>query len=176
MVDWEKGNSLQLLPSSVESVFSTLWIWAVFHLTLVGTMLQKGCSPCSEQSFNNLWVHPLLLLEPCELHLSKSVTDSWRIWDHVERCPTYSSWGNSQLTTDPWASSPWVILNQMTLGHLRSIRSAQTKKIQPNLVTLPAQGFMSWISGCFLKLLNLEEILFVGKANSHSFVTDILLN
>lgn len=108
MVDWEKGNSLQLLPSSVESVFSTLWIWAVFHLTLVGTMLQKGCSPCSEQSFNNLWVHPLLLLEPCELHLSKSVTDSRRIWDHVERCPTYSSWGNSQLTTDPWASSPEI--------------------------------------------------------------------
>lgn len=108
MVDWEKGNSLQLLPSRCGVCFSALWIWAVFHLTLVGTMLQKGCSLCYEQSFNNLWVHPLLLLEPCELHVSKSVTHSWRIWDHVERCPTYFSWGNSQLTTDPWASSPEI--------------------------------------------------------------------
>ena len=164
MVD-RKGQFTAASSIKCGVCFSSSWIWAVFHLTLVGTMLQKGCSLRSEQSFNNLWVHSLLLLEPCELHMRKSMTDSWRIWDHMERCPTYSSWGNSQLTTDQWASSPEI-----------SQICPRLKKIQSNPVTLPAQGFMSWISGCSLKLLNLEEILFVGKANSHSFITDILLN
>lgn len=75
MMDCEKGNVLQLLPLRYGAHFFTVWIPAALYASLVDAVLQKGCYVCFEQGLENRWAYPLLLLEPCELHMSKPVIE-----------------------------------------------------------------------------------------------------